>query len=119
MDQQREAQENIVRAYAAHNLGAPLQLPSTIRLRRILWVDDKPDQNLYETLALEQLGLAITKATASRAAFSYLGAQSYRVVITDLGRPGDMRRHRLRARAQTAIFGAEDRRLHLRDNPSR
>ena len=52
-------------------------------------MDDKPDQNLYETLALERLGLAITKATGSGAAFSYLGAQSYGIVITDLGRPGD------------------------------
>jgi CheY-like chemotaxis protein len=92
-DQRREAQENIVRAYSAHDLPpaptAPPELPSTIRLRRILWVDDKPDQNLYETLALERLGLAITKATSSHAAFSYLAAQNYSVVITDLGRPGD------------------------------
>src|SRR4051812_69284 len=38
---------------------------ATARLARVLWVDDKPDNNVYETVALEQLGKFVTKATST------------------------------------------------------
>ena len=92
-DQQRDVEQTISEANQARGLPADAPtapaLPSTIRLRRILWVDDNPDNNLYETLALEMLGLAITKTTNSQAADVYLAAQAYALVITDLGRPND------------------------------
>lgn len=61
--------------------------PST-RLARVLWVDDQPDNNLYETVALEQLGRFITKATTTDSALFYLSQLDFTLVITDLERGG-------------------------------
>lgn len=58
----------------------------TTRVARVLWVDDHPDYNLHETIALEELGLFVTKATATEAAEVYLQSLKFALVITDLGR---------------------------------
>jgi CheY-like chemotaxis protein len=91
--QQRQVQDNLVRADQARNLPvgttAAASLPTTVHVRRILWVDDHPDNNVYETLALETMGQIVTKTTSSYGAFAYLSAQSYGLLITDLGRPTD------------------------------
>src|SRR5664280_343587 len=42
------------------------------RLARILWVDNHPDNNLYETVALENLGRFVTDATSTEAGLFYL-----------------------------------------------
>ncbi|WP_370970556.1 hypothetical protein [Amycolatopsis sp. cg9] len=60
-------------------------------LARILWVDDVPDNNVYETLALERLGKLVTVATSTEAARVYLSQLEFAVVITDLTRSGDPR----------------------------
>lgn len=59
---------------------------ASVRLARLLWVDDNPDNNLYETVALEQLGLLVTKATSTYAGLFYLSQLQYALAITDLGR---------------------------------
>ncbi|MGH8909058.1 MAG: response regulator [Egibacteraceae bacterium] len=59
---------------------------ATVRLARLLWVDDNPDNNLYETVALEQLGLLVTKAASTDAGLFYLSRLPYSLAITDLGR---------------------------------
>jgi len=48
------------------------------RLSRVLWVDDHPDNNVYETLALEHLGFVITKATSTEAALMTSAGSSTR-----------------------------------------
>lgn len=55
-------------------------------LARILWVDDNPDDNLYETIALERLGLFVTKATSSEGAEIYLQQLPIALIVTDLTR---------------------------------
>ncbi|XRQ13843.1 hypothetical protein ACN3XK_24045 [Actinomadura welshii] len=61
-----------------------------VRLARVLWVDDNPDGNLYETVALEELGLFITKATSTEAATAYLGSTlTFSMIISDIARDGD------------------------------
>jgi CheY-like chemotaxis protein len=62
---------------------------TTARLARVLWVDDNPDNNLYETAALESVGLFVTKATSTEAAKFYLDRLPPSIVITDLGRGPD------------------------------
>jgi CheY-like chemotaxis protein len=57
-----------------------------VPLRRALWVDDKPDNNVYENLALARLGVFVTSATSNNAARRYLAEMSFDLVITDLGR---------------------------------
>ncbi|MFJ4719137.1 response regulator [Streptomyces luteogriseus] len=59
------------------------------RLARVLWVDDNPDFNLFETLALEQLGLLVTKATSTDAGVFYLNNMEFSLVITDAQRGRD------------------------------
>lgn len=62
---------------------------TTIRLARILWVDDRPDGNLYETIALERFGRFVTKATSTEAALRYLAELDFALIITDVARGGD------------------------------
>ncbi|MEV0370605.1 response regulator [Streptomyces sp. NPDC050636] len=59
------------------------------RVARVLWVDDNPDYNLYETLALEQLGLLVTKATSTEAGISYFDNLNFSLVVTDAQRGSD------------------------------
>lgn len=58
-------------------------------LARILWVDDLPDNNVYETLALADLGKFVTAATSTEAARAYLSRLDFAAIITDLSRDGD------------------------------
>lgn len=60
--------------------------PTVTKLARILWVDDLPDNNLFETVALENLGRFVTKTTSTEAALIYLEEMDFAMVITDLGR---------------------------------
>ena len=57
-----------------------------LRLRRVLWVDDHPDNNIYESLALMRLGFVITAATSNDAARRFMSEAEFDLVITDLGR---------------------------------
>lgn len=59
------------------------------RAARVLWVDDNPDNNGHETVALEDLGLFVTKATSTAAALVYASYLSFDLVITDKGRRGN------------------------------
>jgi CheY-like chemotaxis protein len=60
-----------------------------VRLARVLWVDDNPDNNLYETQALEQLGLLVMKATSTEAGMFYFSNMDFSLVITDAQRGDD------------------------------
>ncbi|MGK5678116.1 response regulator [Actinoplanes sp. URMC 104] len=68
---------------------AGLATTAPTRLARVLWVDDNPDGNLYETVALERIGRFVTKATSNEAAMHYLGELDFDLVITDLGRASE------------------------------
>ncbi|MEI5135091.1 response regulator [Streptomyces libani] len=59
------------------------------RLTRVLWVDDNPDYNLYETLAFEQLGFLVTKAISTEAGMLYFENLDYSLVVTDAQRGPD------------------------------
>lgn len=57
----------------------------------VLWVDDIPANNLYERKALETLGLHFTVSTSTDDALEKLRLKKYNVIISDMGRPSDMR----------------------------
>lgn len=61
----------------------------TVKPMRVLWVDDVPDNNVYEVIALEHLGCFVTAATSTASAEEYVGNMDFSVVITDLGRRGN------------------------------
>jgi response regulator RpfG family c-di-GMP phosphodiesterase len=63
--------------------------PSRRKLRQstVLWVDDRPDNNLYERRALEALAIHIDLANDSQEAMRKLSSKEYDLVISDMARP--------------------------------
>lgn len=55
----------------------------------ILWVDDKPVNNTYERIALEQLGYCFTLASSTKEALSLVYKKNYKIIISDMERQGD------------------------------
>src|SRR5689334_7055629 len=58
---------------------------------RILWVDDRPDNNRFERQALEALGIDVELSLSTEDALDKLRRQPYDLIISDMGRPGDSR----------------------------
>ncbi|HEY0823829.1 MAG TPA: response regulator [Ramlibacter sp.] len=54
-----------------------------------LWVDDKPDNNVYERQSLEALGVRFVLATSTEEALEKVSRQNFDVVISDMGRAPD------------------------------
>jgi CheY-like chemotaxis protein len=54
--------------------------------RHILWVDDKPANNVVERNIMERLGAVITLATSTAEALKKIRQGRYDVIISDLGR---------------------------------
>lgn len=95
-DSVRRAEEDIEKA-AAENKDTreppgPIdigEIPQT-RLMRILWVDDNPDGNINEIIALERLGFFVTKATRTESALRYLrSGLGFSLVVSDARRNDD------------------------------
>jgi len=55
--------------------------------RRILWVDDRPDNNLEERSMLESLGLLVAIATSTNKGLDLLKRQKFAAIVSDMGRP--------------------------------
>ncbi|MBV9181248.1 MAG: response regulator [Acidobacteria bacterium] len=53
---------------------------------QILWVDDRPDNNLYERRAMEAMGLEFTLAESTAEALEILASRRFAAVISDMGR---------------------------------
>lgn len=58
---------------------------------RILWVDDRPENNIQERRALEALGIRITLSTSTNDALEKTLLSRYDAIISDMGRPPDPR----------------------------
>jgi CheY-like chemotaxis protein len=52
----------------------------------ILWVDDHPDNNVYERRALEAIGATFILATSTKDALAKAHSQAFDVVISDMSR---------------------------------
>jgi CheY-like chemotaxis protein len=61
--------------------------PGDVWRRRILWVDDRPDNNIYERQVFESLGLTFELALSTDEALERLGHSRYGAIISDMGRP--------------------------------
>lgn len=53
---------------------------------RILWVDDRPQNNVYERQAFEALGLGFTLALSTQQALDILKRERFAAIISDMGR---------------------------------
>ncbi len=58
---------------------------------KILWVDDRPDNNISERESLQDLGITIRLATSTEQAMDRLTRERFDLVISDMGRPPDER----------------------------
>ncbi|MBN9102321.1 MAG: response regulator [Pseudonocardia sp.] len=62
------------------------------RSPRLLWVDDQPSNNRYETSAIESMGMLVDLSTSTEDAQRKLGRRGvYDVVLSDMGRHDDPR----------------------------
>lgn len=54
--------------------------------KQILWVDDIPDNNIYERQTMEAMGLEFTLALSTEEALRVLSTRRFAVIISDMGR---------------------------------
>jgi len=57
--------------------------------KRILWVDDQPENNTYEVQSFRSLGMLIHQSKSTEDALDALSREHYDVVITDMLRGTD------------------------------
>jgi CheY-like chemotaxis protein len=57
----------------------------------ILWVDDRPSNNIYERKSLEALGVRFTLSTSTEDALEKIRGTHFDAIISDMGRPPDPR----------------------------
>lgn len=55
----------------------------------ILWVDDRPSNNVYERKSLEALGVHFILTTSTEDALAKIRENHFDVIISDMGRPPD------------------------------
>lgn len=53
---------------------------------KILWVDDRPDNNVYERQAFESMGLEFALALSTQEALQALSTRKFAAIISDMGR---------------------------------
>lgn len=78
----KEATENIARVTAP-------RIRRDVALKKILWVDDRPNNNIFERQALESFGIRFVLSTSTEDALNKLQKDTFDVIISDMGRPPD------------------------------
>lgn len=79
-------------AREAVQIVAEIATPRVIRRAarsRILWVDDRPNNNIHERESLEALGVTFALANSTEQALQLLKTESFNAIISDMGRPPD------------------------------
>jgi CheY-like chemotaxis protein len=59
--------------------------------KRVLWVDDRPDNNKYERTAMEAYNIEFDLAGSTGEALSKISKNKFDAIISDMGRPPDPR----------------------------
>jgi len=79
-------------ARSAAQVVAEIVTPRVIRRAAratVLWVDDRPSNNVHERQALEALGVTFVLAVSTDEALGQLKRQTFDAIISDMGRPPD------------------------------
>jgi CheY-like chemotaxis protein len=79
-------------ARAAANIVTEAVTPRIIKRAgksTVLWVDDRPKNNINERQALEALGVSFVLATSTEEALEKLEQQHFDAIISDMKRPSD------------------------------
>lgn len=53
---------------------------------QLLWVDDRPENNIYPIRAMEAVGIQVTLSRSTEDALEKLRSRAYDVIISDMGR---------------------------------
>jgi PleD family two-component response regulator len=72
----------------AATVGRATEVTAT-RVAQILWVDDRPQNNVRERAAMLAIGMRVALAQSTDEALEALKANRFDVVISDMGRPPD------------------------------
>jgi len=78
----------------AASVVAQVATPRVIRRMsgsKVLWVDDRPTNNIYPRQALEALGVTIELALSTDEALATIRQQHFDAIISDMSRPPDPR----------------------------
>jgi CheY-like chemotaxis protein len=62
---------------------------NVIAPKRILWVDDRPDNNIYERAAMERYNINFVIVKSTDEAIAKLSNTQFDAIISDMGRPPD------------------------------
>jgi CheY-like chemotaxis protein len=96
-----------------HAARTSLSNASALAARRILWVDDNPSNNALLVRSFRDLGITVAEVRSTDEAMKALAANTYDLVITDMGRSLDwqagltlLRRMREAGRSIPAIIYA-------------
>lgn len=86
-----------------------VEIAATRGAPRILWVDDRPENNTRERNAMTTLGMDVTTCLSTDEALARLDRSNFDVVISDMGRPPDSQAgytllEQMRARGDTTPF---------------
>lgn len=80
----KAAAESIVRATAPRRERGE-------RTKNVLWVDNRPDNNIFERQALESFGLQFVLSLSTEDALEKVKQKPFDAIISDMGRPPDNR----------------------------
>lgn len=82
-----DGESNIARIVEVVREAAPQKSPQADGWRNhILWVDDRPENNVYERQAFEAVGLKFSLALSTNDALAAIERQKFAAVISDMGR---------------------------------
>jgi CheY-like chemotaxis protein len=89
-DQQSPPDESTLRQVA--HVVSEATRPSVVRRfgeAVVLWVDDRPSNNIYERKSLEALGVRFVISTSTEDALGKVRENHFDAIISDMGRPPD------------------------------
>jgi CheY-like chemotaxis protein len=93
----------------------------------VLWVDDRPSNNVYERRSMEAMGIRFNISTSTEEALDKLRVGKYDAVISDMSRPPDNRAgytlldemHQLGIRVPFVIYAGSNRPEHKAEAQAR
>jgi CheY-like chemotaxis protein len=71
---------------AAQSIGPKNSIAGDSWRNRILWVDDRPENNTFERGAFEAIGIQFTLVTSTKEALEKISNNKYGAIISDMGR---------------------------------
>lgn len=86
-DLQAKVAEIEKRSNVAQSFEMALELEPELSHKRILWVDDHPNNNIYLAATIEDRGASIVTAQSTDEALEMIEKENFDIVISDMGRP--------------------------------